>query len=324
MTLLKVSGVLKHEGENFTLTDISFKQRRLQKIAIAGETGSGKSTLLKIIAGLIQPDSGEVIFEKQLVKGPADTLVPGHPAICYLSQDFALPKFLRVEQVLEYANTRSAEEVSALYKICQIDHLLKRRTDQLSGGEKQRIAIARLLISSPRLLLLDEPFTNLDMVHKNTLKVVIDDLGRKLKISCILISHDPDDVLSWADKILVLKDGKLVQKGSPEKIYNQPVNEYAAGLFGKYTIVDSRHKLVLALDRQRKAHKNLILRPEQLIPVASRKKGIAAVVRDVYFFGSYYEAGVDCEGTVFIMRMYERSFEKGDRIFISVRVPKIQ
>ncbi|HTF22251.1 MAG TPA: ATP-binding cassette domain-containing protein, partial [Chryseolinea sp.] len=145
MSFLQVSNVSKSGIDGLILDGISFQQRRRQKIAIAGETGSGKSSLLKIIGGLLQPDSGTVSFEGHRVDG-RDVLVPGHPHIAYLAQDFELPKSLRVEQVLEYARKQSPAEQAHLYEICHIEHLLKRRTHELSGGERQRVAVARLLI----------------------------------------------------------------------------------------------------------------------------------------------------------------------------------
>src|SRR5690606_10088497 len=100
-------------------------------------------------------------------------------------------------------NVLSDESAQIVFEVCRISHLLGRKTDQLSGGERQRIAIARLLVSAPDLLLLDEPYSNLDVAYKRILQDVIRDIGRKLKISCILVSHDPADTLSWASKILV-------------------------------------------------------------------------------------------------------------------------
>src|SRR5882672_5057426 len=125
MTLLQVSGIRKRGEGNFELQNISFKQRKLQRIAVAGETGSGKSTLLKLIAGLLDPDEGEIVFEQEKVRGPSAQLVPGHPSIQYLSQHFELPKFLRVEQVLSYSNEMSHEDAATLFKVCRIDHLLQ-------------------------------------------------------------------------------------------------------------------------------------------------------------------------------------------------------
>src|SRR5687767_2904429 len=170
MSLLQLNGIGKRIGSRYVLKNISFIQHPSEKIAIAGETGSGKTTLLKIIAGFIQADEGEVMFEGEKIKGPQERLIPGHPHIAYLSQHFELRNNYRVEEVLEYANTLPPEESKRLYEICHISHLLQRKTDQVSGGEKQRIALAKLLTTSPRLLLLDEPFSNLDMRHRNVLK----------------------------------------------------------------------------------------------------------------------------------------------------------
>jgi ABC-type Fe3+/spermidine/putrescine transport system ATPase subunit len=316
MTLLKVSGVSKQSETGVVLNNISFSQRKLQRIAVAGETGSGKSTLLKIIAGLAQPDTGEVVFEGEVVQGPADRLVPGHPGIAYLSQHFELPKFLRVEQVLTYSNTISDEEAATLYEVCQIDHLLKRKTDQLSGGERQRIALARALISSPRLLLLDEPFSNLDMVHKNTLKSVIRNIGKKLKITCVLVSHDPSDTLSWADKILVMKDGHVLQKGTPEQIYRQPANEYIAGLFGKYNRIPSQ--LLKTISGISANGKDLIIRPESFKITSKKKNALSGKVAQVNFFGSFYELEVSLPGTNIIVKAESVDISEGDTIHLEV------
>lgn len=219
---LQVSRITLREAGNQVLQDISFTQPEFCKIAIAGETGSGKSTLLQTIAGLVQPSSGAVWLEQKRVKGPQEHLIPGHPGIGYLSQQFELPRFLRVEQILQYANKLAPATAENLYEVCRISHLLARRTDHLSGGERQRIALARLVLSSPRLLLLDEPFSNLDVTHKNILKTVIQEVSALLGITCILISHDPLDTLPWADEIIIMQAGKIIQQGTPAHIYQQP------------------------------------------------------------------------------------------------------
>jgi ABC-type sugar transport system ATPase subunit len=220
------------------LQHISFVQRKGRHLAIAGETGSGKSTLLKIIAGLVTPAGGVVIFEGVRVEGPLERLIPGQPGIAYLSQYFELWHHYKVEEVLSYSNDLNPEEAAGLYRLCHIDHLLQRRTDQLSGGERQRIALARLLVQPPRLLLLDEPFSNLDMIHKRLLKKVIRESTEKYDITCILVSHDPYDTLSWANELLILRDGKIHQQGAPREVYARPRDEYAAGLLGEYNLVN--------------------------------------------------------------------------------------
>ncbi len=269
--MLSVEGIGRKKADSWILRNISFKQGEGQHIAIAGETGSGKSTLLKIIAGLVQPDEGRVIYEGERVLGPDEQLIAGHPKIAFLSQHFELRNNYWVYEVLEYANKLSEQEAREIFHICQIDHLLKRRTTELSGGEKQRIATARLLVNSPSLLLLDEPYSNLDMIHKQTMKQLLNDVSEKLGISSILVSHEPADILSWADHLMLLKDGEIVQQGSPEYLYRNPVNEYAAGLLGKYYYMPGT---------------DLIIRPEN-IHIAD--KGIEAVVKKKIFLGSHYE-----------------------------------
>jgi len=318
MTLLTVSNISKQGEGDFVLKDITFAQKKLQKIAIAGETGSGKSTLLKIIAGLIEPDTGEVYFESEKIKGPAHKLVPGHPSIAYLSQHFELAHSLRVEQVLSYANMLSDTEAETLFEVCRISHLLKRRTDQLSGGEKQRIAIARLLISWPKLLLLDEPFSNLDRVHQNILENIIRDIGKKLKITCILVSHDPTDTLWWADKILVMKDGRIIQQGTPEKIYHKPVNEYTAALFGKYNLIKSAQADALKIFGIKPSKKDLMIRPESFKLVSRKSKAVRGKVMGVNFFGSHYEIEVSLLETVVIVRTEQNKIQSGDTVYLTV------
>jgi ABC-type sugar transport system ATPase subunit len=320
MTLLKVSCITKRVDNNFVLDNINFSQKKLQKIAVAGETGSGKSTLLKIIAGLDQRDDGEVLFSGKAVPGPAEKLVPGHDEIAYLSQHFELQKFLRVEQILSYANRLTDEYAAILFEVCRISHLLQRKTDELSGGERQRIGLARLLISAPKLLLLDEPFTNLDIIHKNILKDVIDDVGKKLKITCILVSHDPADTLSWADRIIVLKDGRVVQQGTPEKIYRKPANEYVAGLFGKYILSTPSLLNGFSHLKTKLAGKKLIIRPENFSIVKNKLRTMPGKISAVTFFGSYYEVEVSLEEITVSVIMNNGNFKVGKKVNVALSI----
>jgi ABC-type Fe3+/spermidine/putrescine transport system ATPase subunit len=319
MELLKVSGIHKKIDGDFSLNDIHFSQQAAQKIAIAGETGSGKSTLLKIIAGLVQPDTGTVIFEGKRVRGPNEELVPGHPYIAYLSQHFELRTNYRVEEVLEYANKLTEREAILLYKVCRIDHLLKRRTDQLSGGEKQRIALARLLTTRPKLLLLDEPFSNLDMIHKTILKSVIRDIGEELNISCIMVSHDPLDTLSWADEIIIMKDGQIIQNGNPETVYHQPQTIYAAALLGNYNLIPTAKATYLTEPPVRiVAGKQLLIRPEQFKISKEPNSHLKGIISNIGFLGAYYELQVMCGEDIYIVRTMNADFRKGDTLYLSV------
>ncbi|WP_242921748.1 ABC transporter ATP-binding protein [Pontibacter liquoris] len=323
MSFLKVEGIGLQEEESLILQDISFTQQEFQKIAIAGETGSGKSTLLKILAGLVQPTAGQVLFEQERVLGPQEKLVAGHPHIAYLSQHFELQKFLRVEQILTYANTLPRDEAEAIYAVCRISHLLKRRTDHLSGGEKQRIALARLLVTAPSLLLLDEPFSNLDMSHKRTLKEVIREMGEQLDITCILTSHDPLDTLAWADEILVLHSGRIIQKGTPAQVYRHPVNEYTAALFGNYNLLPAAFATAFPGVRSAGAKgRHLLVRPEAFtLETEAGSHTIKGSVKAVHYLGSYYDVEVLSEalpGEVISVKTTNGRHLPGDAVHLAL------
>ena len=317
LNFLEVTGINKKDDRgDVVLHDISFRLPQLHKLAIAGETGSGKSTLLKIMAGAGHATSGKVYFKDERVWGSLDKLLPVHPGIAYLSQYFELPKFLTVEQILSYANNLGDADAAAIYKVCRIEHLVKRRTDALSGGEKQRVALARLLTTSPALLLLDEPFSNIDMIHKDILKKVIHDIGEKLAITCVLVSHEPRDTLGWADEILVMKAGEIVQRGNPEDIYHKPINAYVAGLFGKFNLVKAgaenpfTGKIVTG-------EKDLVLRPENIrIWRPGAGEGIPGTVDRVAFLGTHYEIDIFISGQIFTLNHDEPGIAKGDHLYV--------
>lgn len=316
MKLLQISHLFKYNKDTTVLNDIHFSYDSFRRLAIAGETGSGKTTLLKIIAGLIQPDAGEVLFEGERILGPNEKLLPGHTRIAYLSQHFELRNNYRLNDYLEMASKVEEKEAGRIYELCQIDHLLKRKTDQLSGGERQRTALARLLTTSPRLLLLDEPYSNLDGLHKQTLKTVINDIVEEGRTSCLMVSHDPMDVLPWAEEILVLKDGRLVQRDIPQQIYNQPMSEYVGGLFGDYNIFSAAQaQKIFSLNDANE--KQVFIRPEK-IQLRNDDHSLVGRVSAVFFFGSYYEVEVVFDEMRMIVKTNNVSFNIGDGVSATV------
>jgi len=313
MALLAVQHISKQIQGNTIVSDISFEQQSLQKIAITGESGAGKTTLLKIISGHGQADSGAVLFNDKRVIGPEEKLLPGHKEIAFLSQEHDLLHNYKVEELVWFENQLSHEEAATLFEICQIDHLLKRKTDQLSGGEKQRIALCMLLIKSPKMLILDEPFSNLDPIHTDTLKAVLEDVTQRLQITCMLTSHDPHDTLSWADEIIVMKEGKIVQQGTPETIYRQPVNEYVAGMFGRYNLLNPEQAALFGIEAN---GKNVLLRPEAFSIRANANEGVKGIIPKISFWGSFYEAEVLIGDSKIVVRMMKNEWKVGEEIFL--------
>ncbi len=311
MTLLEVKNITKQAGEKIIVSDISFQQEALQKIAITGESGAGKSTLLKIISAHVQTDSGVVMFNGERVIGPEKKLLEGHKDIAYLSQHYNLHNNYYVKDLIWFQIKVEEEEAKELFEICRISHLLERRTDQLSGGEKQRIALCMLLVKHPKLLVLDEPFSNLDPIHKNTLKAVLEDITERLRITCLLTSHDPHDTLSWADEIIVMKEGRIIQQGTPETIYHQPVNEYVAGMFGKYNLLTPEQASWFGIEGN---GKNMMIRPEEFL--INENDGVKGVIQKISFWGSYYEVQVMIDDVKVVVRTMKSEWKVDDKVCI--------
>lgn len=318
MPILIVNNVGKKINENYTVKGVSFTQDQGQKIAIAGETGSGKTTLLKMIGGHEQITEGEIKFRGHDILGPLDKLIPGHPGIAYLSQHFELRNNYFVYELLDYGNKLPEEEADKIYEVCRIKHLLKRKNTGLSGGERQRIALAKQLVTLPKLLLLDEPFSNLDTSHRNTIKQVIADISDRLHTNCIIVAHDPVDILSWADTVLVMQGGRLIQKASPQEIYYQPVNEYCAGLFGAYNLLSPSFANLLQKKYHIEANGHaVIIRPEQITISQTDKNALNAIVKKSMFCGAYYQLEVSAEGETIKVNHNNNDYKPGDNIPVS-------
>ena len=317
---LKVIGIHKSTAHGAALIQIDLTQSKGHRIAIAGATGSGKTTLLKIIAGLVQPDSGHIYFEGKKVIGPEDQLMPGHRGIAYLSQQFELPSYYTVENILNYENRLSASKAQELYTLCRINDLLHRKTNELSGGEKQRIAMARVLISKLQLLLLDEPFSNLDLQHKRIIKEVITDIEANLKVSFILVSHEPMDILPWADTILIMQEGQILQQGKPATVYHHPINEYAAGLLGSYNLIKTELATYLQMQhRQPIIDKTMLIRPEHILIRNKETDLPTGIVSRSFFYGSHYEMEVQTNQTLLRIKTPKMDFGIGQ--IVSLQIP---
>ncbi len=204
--------------------------------SIIGESGSGKSTLLRLLYGLLSPDEGIVQFKGERIWGPEEKLIPGHDAMKMVTQDTdGLNIFAKVWDniAVMMPNTDvKAKENSTGQVLKQLNmlHLADKRVADLSGGEKQRVAIARALITQPQVLLLDEPFNQVDTSFREGLQQDIRQVVKDTGLTVIMVSHDPAEVLSMADELLVLKEGEILEAGHPKKLYLNPQYLYTARL----------------------------------------------------------------------------------------------
>ena len=324
MAWLEVKGLGRIENGVAVVSDLCFSMQQGEKVAIMGETGSGKSSILKIIAGFLQPYEGEVFFQNHKVEGPLERLIPGHPGIAYLSQFSDLRPNFFIHEVLEYANEISPTEAENIYKLCEITHLLKRKTTQLSGGEKQRVALARLLTTKPSLLLLDEPFSHLDLPHKQTIKQVITRASAQLGFTTLLVSHDPGDVLAWAERIIVLKNGKIIEEGTPHNLYNHPFSEYTASLLGPANLLKASMAAALTLSNAADLIEgSYLLRPELVQIDKGENMGIPGEITYVAFSGSRNIIQIRVGNQLLWADSTTRSYKQGDKVLVYARIQDI-
>lgn len=260
--------------------------------AIIGESGSGKSTMLKLIYGLLEPDDGEVRYRGWRVPGPREKLIPGHDAMRMVSQGFDdLNTYANVwdNVASQLPNTDLEAKFKNTERILsqlRITHLKKQRIADLSGGEKQRVAIARALVNEPEVLLLDEPFNQVDASFRETLQADIRNIVADTGLTVVLVSHDPAEVLSMADELIVLRNGHLVAMGKPAELYDHPPNAYTSKLLAKSNVLKAEEAVLLGV----KGATAIAVHPEWLVLHADPNGAFEVLA--VRFKGFYEELSI--------------------------------
>jgi ABC-type multidrug transport system ATPase subunit len=268
------------------LNQISFSANRAEIIAIIGETGAGKSTLLKIIAGLIQPTQGSVTLDGILIKGPNEQLIAGHNHIAYLSQHAELRNNYWVKDLMDLHFNKKGINKSEIVELCQLEHLLAKKTNELSGGEKQRVALAILLAQKPSLLLLDEPYSYIDYYHTQQLQQIISNLHQLYGLNIIQTSHKPEELLQWAQRILVINKGELVANQTLPNYFFKPNNKYGAQLLGAFNLIPA--DMAKHWGQNIAPNQMLFVRPIHILTDFPGDCSIKATVKNIYFMGNYY------------------------------------
>lgn len=272
-------------GADKILRNISFNLHSNEILGIAGESGSGKTTLLKVLAGLMSPDRGELLFKGEKLTDPQEKLIAGEEQIKLVNQDFDLMPFISVDEnilrnSLSQSDSARKKMLGKYHRKLQIGNIKNQKAKKTSGGQMQRVAMATALSTRPEVLLLDEPFSNLDYSLKNK---IIEMLLKEWKPKgMILVAHDPNDILQLSDRILILQKGRIIQKGSPHDVYYNPKNLYAAETLGPVNRLEVKEALEMGI----RTEKPVFLRPNQL--KVHKTKGLKAIVSNSRFNGAYY------------------------------------
>lgn len=289
-TIISIKNVSKHYSPELSagVSDINLTINKGDFVAIVGESGSGKSTLLKLIYGTLAPNSGELHFKSEHIPGPHEKLIPGHDSMKMLSQDFNLNLYAKVyeniESMLSNENVQEKKQKSGdIMDLLGISALAEKRIVELSGGEQQRVALARAIITEPEVLLLDEPFSQLDSVLKTQFRADLKRLGNELGITIIMVSHDPVDGLTLADKMFILKDGLLIESGEPSQVYNRPSHIYTARLLGNAFFLPAEEAKLMGI---RSKAQHVMIYPEW-VQLRSSWTSKRYEVEEIFFRGFY-------------------------------------
>jgi len=318
--------VLTLKDVSFAYTDkevvkeISFVAKQGEYIAIIGESGCGKSTLLEIIYGLLHIEKGEVAWKGTKLLGPNYYLIPGEPFIKYLSQDFDLMPFTSAaENIGKFLPNRYPKEKKArtkeLLELVDMVDFANTKVKNLSGGQKQRIALARVLAKEPELLLLDEPFSHIDNFRKNNLRRKLFNYLKEKQITCIVATHDSTDALSFADKIIVIKESRIVALDRPENLYHNPASKYIASFFGDVNEVQLNQ-----IDPKYTADKTILLYPQEIS--IDEFSNLIASVKQCYFIKGIYLIEVLFQGALLFLH-HKEAIKIGQEIGLRFNLKKL-
>jgi len=299
--MLQVKNITFSYNKIPVLKDISFTIKEGEHLSVIGESGSGKSTLLKLLYGEYDLDEGSILWKDKKILGPEYNLVVGYDFMKYVAQEFDLMPFISVEENIgkflsNFFPEEKQERITELLEVVELTAFAKTKVKSLSGGQKQRVALARGIAKQPEIILLDEPFSHIDNFKKQSLRRKLFTYLKEKNIACIVATHDKEDVLGYADTMLVLDNTKIIANNTPEHLYKNPGAPLVASFFGEFSIINDE-----------------IIYAHQLQVV--EKSDIKVTIRQSYFKGNYYlieaDFGVD---SVFFFN--HESVPKGKALFL--------
>lgn len=294
--MLEIQNISFAYQKNLVIDAVTFTISKGQNCTIIGQSGCGKSTLLKLIYGLYDLKQGTISYNNKPILGPKFNLIPGEDYIKYLAQDFDLMPYITVEENVGkfLSNMFIAQKkarVQELLELVEMSEYAKVKTKNLSGGQQQRVALARVLALEPEILLLDEPFSQIDTFRKNSLRRNLFGYLKQKQITCIIATHDSTDALSFSDKTIVMQNGKVIANNSPKTLFENPSTLYIASLFGEVNEI-----LIHLLEPTNDHQKTKLVYAHQLKVVDA--SDLKVVVKQSFFRGNHYLIQSDYNGQI--------------------------
>lgn len=326
MIILRVNNIsFNYPGQDHFkgIKNVSLQLEEGKILGVVGKSGSGKTTLLKCIYGLEDLESGEIFIDNERVMGPAYNLIPGHEEMKLVSQEFYVLENHTVsenifDKLIGYTNEDKQKRAATLLKLLELQNLKNTRAKFLSSGQKQRVAIARALAVIPKLLLLDEPFSNLDkLLSEKLFAFVIKEVRRK-RTSVLLITHLAEEALKYADHLAIMDNGKIVQQGEKWDVYYAPGNLRLAGLLGDFNML---RKEDLEKRSRLRVKSRLFLRPDQIKTAPSKTNAdLLLHISNCSFNGKCYEVLGETEQGNSVMVYSAKALEEGKTLGFTVNI----
>lgn len=346
MTVLQIKGLYKQyvRKDAYAVKNISLEVGKGELLALIGESGSGKTTLLRLIAGFEQAERGEIIINNRIVAGNKTFMAPEKRKVGMVFQDYALFPHLTIFENISFGLSRLSKKeadhrTNEVMKLVGLQRFRKRYPHQLSGGQQQRTALARALAPNPSLILLDEPFSNLDGILKDQVREEVRKILKRARTTAIFVTHDTRDALSTADRIAVLKEGMIQQVGKPEEVYTSPTNIYVANFFGKINIINALAEnegfnsqigfIDANISSRYQGNVVLAIRPENIILVDNNNSSLSAKVDVITYLGDkkLLAVIVNHQGkSTRLLLKAENDFniKKGGRVYFKIDTQKIK
>ncbi|MBZ4684141.1 MAG: iron(III) transport system ATP-binding protein [Fusobacteriaceae bacterium] len=236
MEYIKLENINFKYDKKTILENINFSVKKGEVLAILGESGSGKSTILRIISGLETPQTGKIIIDNHTILDKNINYPPEKRNLGMVFQDYALFPHLNIEKnitfgISHFDKKKKEDILNKMLKLVKLEEHREKYPHELSGGQQQRVAIARTLATNPKLLLLDEPFSNLDSNLQSSIRKEIKSIIDTQKTTTIFVTHNKEDAIDIADRVVIIKDGKIIQIDTPENILNNPKSSYVKHMF---------------------------------------------------------------------------------------------
>jgi ABC-type Fe3+/spermidine/putrescine transport system ATPase subunit len=319
MTITARHLVKSFSAEARVVDDVSFAIEPGEMFFLLGPSGCGKTTVLRLLAGFLQPDSGDILFDDRRMNG----IAPQHRNTAMVFQNYAIWPHLTVFENVAYGpRARKLPDVDRrvadALRVARLEELAQRKPAQLSGGQQQRVALARALAVDPGLILLDEPLSNLDARLRLELRGELLRIHRETRTTCLYVTHDQEEALSLADRVAVMNRGKIEQLGTPREIYERPANEFTARFMGEINLIAAESPLAAAL--QGPAKHKIGFRPES---ARLGGEGIAATVKHATYLGSKTELLVEVATGESLKLWTSASVAPGETVRFTVPVEKL-